>query len=161
MAKNLIFTEKEVAFLKELVKQRVSFMIVGLSAATLQGAPVVTQDIDLWFKNLTDPGIGRALKKIGGSYIPPTTINPPLFAGKDLELFDIVTGMHGLGDFAKEIKEAIEISLGTCKVKVLSLEKIIKSKESLNRQKDMLVLPVLKDVLATIRALPKKRSPKR
>jgi hypothetical protein len=39
-----IFTENEIRFLRELVKNHVPFMIVGLSAAALQGAPVVTQN---------------------------------------------------------------------------------------------------------------------
>ena len=46
MADSLIFGDREAEFLKELVRQKVEFMIVGLSAAALQGAPVVTQDID-------------------------------------------------------------------------------------------------------------------
>ena len=153
MPKNLIFTDKEAAFLKELVKQKVPFMIVGLSAATLQGAPVVTQDIDLWFQNLSDPRLKKALKKVGGVYIPPFESNPPMFAGKSLEMFDIVLTMDGLSDFKKEIKHAIQVPLGSFKVHVLSLERIIKSKEAACREKDNLVLKVLKDVLTTIREL--------
>jgi hypothetical protein len=71
VAKKLIFSAEEGAFLKELVKNEVRFMIVGLSAAALQGAPVVTQDIDLWFRDLSDPGIKKALKKVGGAFVPP------------------------------------------------------------------------------------------
>ncbi len=44
MEENLIFTDEEAEFLRELVRQKVDFMIVGLSAAALQGAPVVTQE---------------------------------------------------------------------------------------------------------------------
>ena len=51
MRKPSIFTENEIRFLRELVKNHVPFMIVGLSAAALQGAPVVTQDVDLSFDN--------------------------------------------------------------------------------------------------------------
>lgn len=80
MADPLIFGEHEVEFLKELVRQKVDFMIVGLSAAALQGAPVVTQDIDLWFRKLPNPGIDRALKKVNGIYVPPISGNPPMFA---------------------------------------------------------------------------------
>ena len=47
MPKPQLLTDRELAFLRELVKTNVPFMIVGLSAAALQGAPVVTQDIDL------------------------------------------------------------------------------------------------------------------
>ena len=64
MADPLIFGDDEIEFLKALVREKVDFMIVGLSAAALQGAPVVTQDIDLWFRQLPDPGIERALKKV-------------------------------------------------------------------------------------------------
>ena len=102
MDKNLIFTENEAEFLKELVRQKVDFMVVGLSAAALQGAPVVTQDVDLWFGDLSDPGIKKALKKVKGSYVPPSTNNPPLFTGKAVKLFDIVVHMHGLNNFEKE-----------------------------------------------------------
>lgn len=152
MPENSIFTAKEAAFLKELRKQNVEFMIVGLSAAALQGAPVVTQDVGLWFKNLHDPGIRRALKKVGGAYVPPFGSNPPMFAGGNLELFDIVLTMHGLGDFDSEIQNTIEIPIYKIKVKVLRLERIIKSKEAAKRKKDLLSLPVLKDTLVTIRA---------
>lgn len=68
MRKDLIFSDQEAEFLRELVRQNVDFMIVGLSAAALQGAPVVTQDVDLWFNNLEDPGIRKALHKVHGSY---------------------------------------------------------------------------------------------
>ncbi|MBI4324951.1 MAG: hypothetical protein HY674_06770 [Chloroflexi bacterium] len=48
----------ELRFLRALLRRKVRFMVVGLSAAALQGAPVVTQDVDLWFKDLSDPRIG-------------------------------------------------------------------------------------------------------
>lgn len=151
MAKDLIFTEEEAEFLRELVRQRVDFMIVGLSAAALQGAPVVTQDVDLWFRDLKDPGIERALKKVKGSYIPPVGMNPPMFAGKAVKLFDIVMHMHGLEAFEKEMEHCLRIPMGRLKIPVLSLERIIKSKKASGRQKDNIVLPVLADALAVIR----------
>ena len=150
MPKNIIFTDKEAAFLKELSKQGVDFMLVGLSAAALQGAPVVTQDIDLWFKNLSDPKIKKALKKVGGIYVPQRDIHPPTFAGEHLELFDIVLNMDGLESFSKEAKRTVEIPLGRRKIKVLSLDRIIKSKETANREKDRLSLKVLKDTWDTL-----------
>lgn len=125
-------------------------MIVGLSAATLQGAPVVTQDIDLWFKDLKDPNFQKALKKVGGIYVPPMKLHPPTIAGDDLELFDIVINMDGLGEFSKEIKNTIEFPLGRQKIKVLSLERIIKSKEAAGRPKDKLTLKVLRDTLKVL-----------
>jgi len=146
-----IFTESEQAFLKELNRLGVEYMIVGLAAAALQGAPAVTQDIDLWFRDLTDPRIGEALKRVGGIYVPPTPSTPPMFAGKKVALFDIVLTMHGLRRFDREQKDAFDIRVGRMNLKVLPLERIIASKKATNREKDRLVLPVLKDALATLK----------
>lgn len=151
MADSSIFGDRETEFLKELVRQKVEFMVVGLSAAALQGAPVVTQDIDLWFRTLPDPGIERALKQVRGIYVPPTASTGPMFAGKGIELFDIVLSMDGLDDFDEEKKHAIRVPLGRTKVLVLNLERIIASKKAAGREKDKIVLKVLSDSLKTIR----------
>jgi len=50
VAAPLPFSENEIRLLGSLLKHQVRFMVVGLSAATLQGAPVVTQAVDLWFE---------------------------------------------------------------------------------------------------------------
>ncbi len=151
MAENTIFTSKEISFLRELQRRRVEFMIVGAAAATLQGAPVVTQDIDLWFKDLDDPGIKAALAKTGGAFVPSVGHHPPTLAGEAVELFDIVLTMHGLGTFEEEKGHSIVIDLGRLSIRVLALDRIIKSKEALGRPKDRLALPTLKDALTAIR----------
>src|SRR5690242_19137477 len=99
-------------------------MVVGLSAATLQGAPVVTQDIELWFESPGEEKMTRALREVRAAYVPPSAINPPMLAGAGTELFDIVLRMDGLGTFAHEFKNCIEIVLGRYRLKVLSLERI-------------------------------------
>ena len=152
-----IFTESEQAFLGELTRLKVDFMIVGLAAAALQGAPAVTQDIDLWFKDLADPRIREALERVGGVYVPPTASTPPLFAGKNVSLFDIVLRMDGLGSFDRESRDSMLIRLGRMKVRVLPLARIIASKKAANRAKDRLILPVLEDALATLKKARKSR----
>jgi hypothetical protein len=151
--KNLIFDDKEVAFLRELKRQKVQFMIVGLSAAALQGAPVVTQDIDLWFKDLDDPNLRKALKKVGGIFVPSCGLNPPMLAGDSVKLFDIVVNMHGLGSFEEELLTAETVSLAGSRIHVLPLSKIIKSKSVLGREKDLIVMKVLKDAMRIKQAL--------
>jgi hypothetical protein len=150
VAEHRIFTAQETAFLKELRRQGVEFMIVGAAAAALQGAPIVTQNIDLWFRDLDVPGIGKALSKVGGTIVPPIGPHPPTFAGKAVELFDIVKTMHGLGPFDEEKKHSIRVHLGNLSVRILDLGRIIKSKETAGRPRDLLIIPVLKDALATI-----------
>ena len=153
MEETAILTSKEIAFLRELDRRGVEFMIVGLAAAALQGAPVVTQDVDLWFKDPSDARIGKSLKKFGGVLVAPIGDNPPMFAGKNVELFEVVLTMHGLEGFVEELKNTVTVLLGGVRIKALKLERIIVSKEFLRRKKDELVLPVLKDVLKTLEAV--------
>jgi len=160
VAAPLPFSESELRLLRVLLKRKVRFMVVGLSAATLQGAPVVTQDVDLWFENLGEQKISRALQEVGAAYVPPSNFNPPMLAGAGTELFDIVLRMDGLGTFADEIKNCVEISLGQQKLKVLSLERILASKIAANRPKDQLTIPVLRDALATTQSM-KRRAKKK
>ena len=140
--------ESELRFLRALLHRKVRFMVVGLSAAALQGAPVVTQDVDLWFENLSDPRISEALRAVKAAYVPPSILNPPMFCGGGVELFDIVLTMHGLGDFSEEWRNCVNFSLGRHQLKVLRLDRILASKQAANRAKDRQVIPVLEDSLA-------------
>ncbi len=153
MAAPLPFSESERRLLEHLLKRKVPFMVVGLSAATLQGAPVVTQDIDLWFEDLADPRLSQALQEIGAAYVPASINNPPMLAGAGAELFDLVIRMDGLGSFSDELKRCVTISLGRRKLKVLALERILVSKLAANRSKDKLTIPVLRDALAAMRVV--------
>jgi len=151
VAEKSIFTGKELSFLRELNKQGVDYMIVGAAAAALQGAPIVTQDIDLWFRDPADPGIKTAVAKTGGAIVPSIGLHPPTFAGEAVELFDVVLTMHGLDPFDEEKSRSVLVDLGRLTVRVLALDRVIKSKETIGRPKDALTLPVLRDALATIR----------
>ncbi|MBA4388456.1 MAG: hypothetical protein C0404_10780 [Verrucomicrobia bacterium] len=146
-----MLTKLERAFLAELSRQKVEYVVVGLSAAALQGAVVVTQDVDLWFRDLGDPRIKKVLRKFKAAYVPPFGNNPPMFAGDAVDLFDIVVHMHGLGDFDDERKNVIKVKLGTVNVPVLSLERIIASKKALGRHKDKLVLRELTNTIKTLK----------
>jgi hypothetical protein len=139
----------ELRFLRALLRRKVRFMVVGLSAAALQGAPVVTQDVDLWFEDLNDPGIRAALREVDGAYAPPSLQNPPMFIGDAVELFDIVPTLHGLATFAEEWRNCVNVTLGRQKLKVLRVDRILASKRAANRAKDRLAIPVLEDSLAT------------
>ncbi len=126
-------------------------MVVGLSAAALQGAPMVTQDIDLWFRDIEHPGIQKALRTVGGIFVPSMGMNPPMFAGKHVEGFDIVLTVHGVKSFDVEMKGALDCCLGTVTVKVLPLKRIIASKAALNREKDRASLPALRSAARAAR----------
>jgi hypothetical protein len=148
----LLFSDREAALLRALVEEEVAFLIVGLSAAALQGAPAVTQDIDLWIADLSDPRFRRALRKAGVAYVAPTASTPPLLAGAGAELFDLVVHMHGLESFEREARRAVTVRLGDVDVPVLPLDRIIASKKATDRPKDRAILPALEDALRVVRS---------
>ena len=62
-------TDAERRFLLELEARGVVYMIVGLSAASLQGANTTTLDVDLWFEMTSDPRTAEAARAVGGGWI--------------------------------------------------------------------------------------------
>lgn len=160
MAEVLPLSEAELRLLESLLRHKIRFMVVGLSAAALQGAPVVTEDIDLWFDNLSDPKLMQALVKVGAAYIPPFGYNPPMLGGAGSEPLAVVIRMNGLEEFADEWKRALEINVGKLKLKVLPLERILVSKQAANRPKDRRVIPVLQNTLRTLQTKSARRAKK-
>ncbi|HEY1662261.1 MAG TPA: hypothetical protein VGI03_07570 [Verrucomicrobiae bacterium] len=156
MAEVLPLSESELRLLESLLSHKIRFMVVGLSAAALQGAPVVTEDVDLWFDDLSDPKLTQALLKVGAAYIPPFGHNPPMLGGPGSEPFDIAIRMSGLGEFADEWKGAVKIKIGKLWLKVLPLERILASKQAANRPKDQRVIPVLQNTLRTLQTKSKR-----
>ncbi len=152
MAEVLPLSNGELRLLESLLRHHVRFMVVGLSAAALQGAPVVTEDVDLWFENLGDPELVRALQEVGAAYVPPFGLNPPMLAGPHSEPFDVVVSMTGLGTFAEEMQHAREIQVGPLRLHVLDLERILVSKTATNRPKDRLVVPALQAAIRVVQS---------
>jgi hypothetical protein len=158
VAEVLPLSESEFRLLESLLRHRIRFMVVGLSAAALQGAPVVTEDVDLWFENLNDPGLIPAHVEVGAAYISPFGFNPPMPGGAGSEPFDIAVRMNGLDDFAEEWKHAVKIKVGRLWLKVLPLERILASKQAANRPKDRRVIPALQNTLRTLQMKTKHRA---
>ena len=158
MAEVLPLSEAELRLLESLLLHKIGFMVVGLSAAALQGAPVVTEDINLWFNDLSDPKLMQALVKVGAAYIPPFGYNPPMLGGVGSDPFDVVIRMDGLDKFDDEWKRALDIKVGTLILKVLPLERILASKQAANRPKDQRVIPVLQNTLLTLQTTASRRT---
>jgi len=153
------FTDREAAFLGILVEEGVDFLVVGAAAAAIQGASAVTQDIDLWFRDLSDPKLHAALRRTGTAYVAPSLHNPPLLVGGGADLFDIVVHMHGLGSFRQEARRALRIRLGQVDVPVLPLARIIASKKAAGRSKDLAALPALEGALEVLESRKRTAAP--
>jgi len=164
VAEVLPLSDAEIRLLASLIRHKIRFLVVGLSAAALQGAPVVTEDVDLWFEKLGDPKLTNALAEVGAAYIPPFGYNPPMLGGAGSEPFDVVVRLDGLGKFGDEWKQAVNINVGPLRLKVLTLQQILQSKKAANRPKYLRVIPVLQNTIDTLRSKrtpTKKRTPKK
>jgi hypothetical protein len=70
-------------FFEPLDELGVRYLIVGLSAAVLQGADTVTADIDIWLEDLADSRIDTAAKRASGVWIPGHFgMMPPMLRGR-------------------------------------------------------------------------------
>ena len=156
-----IFSEDEIRFLRELTRNQVPFMVVGLGAAALQGAPMVTQDVDLWFKTLDHPGLSKTLRALDCSLTGSLGLMAPVFVGAGVECFDVVLTVHGVGTFDEELKRSVAISMGDFELRAMPIDRIIASKTFLNREKDRMALPALKSALKALHARTPQPRPKK
>jgi len=140
-------TPAERALFAALRTRGVRFLIVGMSAAVLEGAPVATQDIDLWFESLDSDEIKFAARDAGGFWISGFGMQPPSFGGDGLSRIDVVVTAHGLRRFADEYENGIEHEIEGVVVRILPLERVIASKRATSRSKDAAGLPVLEAAL--------------
>ena len=143
-------SEGERALLLALNRHGVRFMLVGLSAAVLQGANTATRDIDIWFEDIADQKIGTAVHEANGIWVPGSFgMRPPQLGGEALgDRLDVVAHMHGLGSFAEELAHTKELEVDGIPLRVLSLQRIIASKRAANRARDLAAIPALEEALA-------------
>lgn len=144
-----VLNDVERRFLEELNARGVRYMVVGLSAAIVQGANSSTQDIDLWFATSSDPQIPPAAATAGGIWVSGFGVMPAQLGGA-LDRFDVVIHMSGLGTFDMEYAGALDAQVDGVDVKVLPLSRILASKRAANRSKDRAVIPALEEALAAI-----------
>ena len=136
-------TPAERALFAALVQRDVRFILVGMGAAVLEGAPFATQDIDLWFEDWKSEEVKSAAVDAGGFLINGFGMQPPAFGGEGLDRLDIVLTAHGLEPFEIEYVGALEREVDGVKLRVLPLDRVIASKRATRRAKDLAQLPAL------------------
>jgi hypothetical protein len=144
---NFALTSAERALFHALNHRQVPFLIVGMGAAALEGAPVATQDLDVWFERADDERIQQAAADAGGFWISGFGMQPPAFGGDGLQRVDVVLTAHGLDSFAVEYTRALRREVDGVALQVLPLERVIASKRATNRTKDIAQLPALEATL--------------
>lgn len=120
-----------------------------MMAAVLQGVPVATLDTDRWI-NLPERQYIRVLNlcvRLGARVIANTVV-----ALSDDTLVNFLYRVDGIASFGTEARRAVRLDWLGGEVKVLSLERIIRSKEFVRRPKDLAHLPILRDVQSRVAA---------
>ncbi len=127
-------------------------MLVGMSAALMQGARGATEDIDLWFADPADARIAECVAAAGGIWVSGSFgMGPPRIGGRELgERFDVVTQMSGLESFDKESAHTIEYDIEGLRLPVLDLRRILVSKRAAGRAKDRAAIEALEDAVALL-----------
>jgi hypothetical protein len=149
------------AILKILRQHKVKFIIVGGVYAVLHGAPFATFDLDVVHSrdpdNLTclsaaldelgalDRVPGRHEMKPGPSHLASEGHQLLMTRFGPLDLL----GTIGKGrDYNQLLEETVEMQIGPAlKVRVSTLESLVKTKEETGQEKDRAALPLLRRVL--------------
>jgi hypothetical protein len=135
---------------------RVEAIVVGNTASILNGAPVLTQDVDLLVRD-TPPNrkkLKRFAAALGGSGPAPITglTSTERIYGTLVPIDILYDKLIGGLRFASVRSRSHPEIVGSELLTVAALADIIKSKEAAGRPKDKAVLPILRDTLAVRRA---------
>jgi len=142
-----------------LVRHDVAFIIVGMTAGVLQGAPAVTFDLDIVYSRdaANVAKLLRALQELEAVFrgdqrrLPPNASHLQSTGHKLLlTKFGIVDVRGSLGEleYADLLADSRLLKIQDRNVQVLSLQRLIDVKEKAGREKDLAVLPLLRATLA-------------
>ncbi len=115
-----------------------------MSAAVLQGVPVVTHDVDLWI-DLPSRQYRRPVNialRLGATMLRNTVVELA-----DGLLVNFIYAINGLGSFATEFPKAVQLPFHGYDVPVLPLESIRKSKLAIRREKDIAHIHYINEAL--------------
>jgi len=123
-----------IAILRALAGHRVDFIVVGGVGAVLQGAPIMTFDLDL-VHSTDEPNVERLLAALDS-------------LDTHCRLIDVHTAIGRGRAYADLIQHTVELrAADDVVVRVLDLATLIATKEETAGEKDEAVLPILRQTL--------------
>jgi predicted nucleotidyltransferase len=151
------------AIAKALHKAHLEAVMVGNAAAALHGAPVTTLDIDFMFRKT--PVNLRKLKVLADEldaqilkpFYPLSALYRVVNDDSGIQI-DFMSILHGVKSFENLRSDAVEVEFEGFKLKVASLEKIIRSKKALGRPRDKAVIDILEKTLDEKKKRQKKKA---
>jgi len=144
--------------LSGLRARKLEAVLIGNAAAALHGAPVTTVDFDFLFRDTATNllKLKQIAKDCNAMILRPFYPVSKLYrmVNDDLGLqADFMPMIHGIRSFKGVRARAAERSIGGLPILLACLDDIIASKQAAGRDRDLAVLPVLKQTLEqTLRA---------
>jgi len=148
--------------LQRLTDAGLEFVIIGGYAAITHGSSYLTRDVDICAA-LTDENVAK-LRRAFAEWNPKHRLtsqrlsflqHPPpgqplknLYLQTDMGVIDILTSVMGVGDFGRLKSRAEEVEVDGKRYLVISLEDLIRAKEALGRERDLLAAKELRAIAA-------------
>lgn len=152
---------KFLGLLRALLGHQVDFIVVGGVAALLEGAPILTLDLDVLVDQTPENLVSvlSALRELKARYRDPAGRHIEPDAEKlatmrlhlletDLGALDVLSTIGGGLLYRDLLARTVLYRLEEAQVRVLDLAAVIETKEHADRDKDRAVLPVLRQTLA-------------
>jgi hypothetical protein len=139
--------------LEALEAEDIRFMLIGMSAAVVQGVMEATLDVDLWIDlpSRQYMRVQNIARKAGATMAANTVAYL-----EDGTPINFVFKVNGLEAFEREIKHSEPLKFRGKRIPVLRLERILKSKETIRRDKDLPHIIHIRNLLRCRRALKSK-----
>lgn len=146
--------------IQRLCDADIEFVIVGGFAAVLHGSSFVTRDLDVCAV-LTPESVQKlrdAFRELHPVHRLTSQMlsfldNPDpgvevrnLYLRTDIGPLDVLSSIKGVGDFKRVHAESKEIELFSRRCRVISLDDLIRAKEALGREKDLLTVKELRGI---------------
>ena len=133
-----------IRLLEALEKEKIRFVVIGMSAAIAQGVIANTLDLDLWID--LPPRQYMRVQNLAVKTGATIAANTVVYL-EDGTPVNFVYEVTGIGSFAREQRNMVEALIHGVKIPVLHLTRILKSKETIRRDKDLLHILLLKEFL--------------
>jgi hypothetical protein len=146
--------------LQRLQQANVDFVLVGGFAAAVYGCTLVTQDIDICC-DFSQENLLRLQKALDGIHpihrMTPNRIKleltidnavhfKNLYLDTDLGPLDCLSSIEGLGNFKQVVSVSRQIESEGIRLSILTLDALIKAKETINRPRDQQAVIQLKTI---------------
>ena len=151
--------------LQRLDDAGIEFVLVGGYAAMLHGSSLLTRDVDVCAV-LTPANIEKlreAFRDLHPQHrlslprqsfldepAPGTTLHN-LYLSTDWGALDLLGRITGVGDYARVMRDAVEVELFGRRVRAISLDDLITAKEALGRDKDLIAAKELRAIREKLR----------